>query len=163
MAAPPSAPRPLKDRVVWRLAGHGGWVEATALREVLRCQEAEVAAALVALRDRGAVEARNGVGWRLAGPALARLAALELVRRAGSGVRRFSTSQVDGEFVRLGLAQLQDGGADGGGLGFVLVELVAPLPPGPDGLDRLQALVGRWCDAFASSSSSTTTTEVANG
>jgi hypothetical protein len=173
-AAAPARVRPLRDRVVWRLAGHGGWVEADALAQVLKCQQAPLAAALVALRDEGVVEARPGVGWRLAGPALARAAARELVRElAKGGARRVSSSVVQGAVVRFGLAQLEDVPTDaapdaapdaarsGGGLGFVLVELVAPLPPGADGLERLQALVDRWCAAF--STTTTTTVEVANG
>lgn len=139
--------RPLRDRALWRLAGHGGWAMAYELARALRCQEAEAAAVLVALSGAGAVEARSGVGWRLAGPALAREAARELVRAARDGVRRQVHSVVEGEVVRMGVAEVRDGGADGGGLGFLLVELVAPLPAGPDGLGRLQALVDQWCKA----------------
>lgn len=145
VAEPKRAPRPLKDRLVWLLAGHGGWVLADELARALRCQEAEAAAVLVALAGNGVVEARSGVGWRLAGPALAREAARELVRVARDGVRRQVHSVVDGEVVRMGVAEVRDGGADGGGLGFLLVEMVAPLPAGPDGLERLQALVNQWC------------------
>lgn len=146
-AAPRRAVRPLKDRAVWALAGHGGWVMADLLAQALRCQEAEAAAVLVALSSAGVVEARSGVGWRLAGPALAREAAKELVRLAKDGTRRHVLMGVDGEVVNMGLAEVQDGGPDGGGLGFLLVQMVAPLPPGADGLDRLQALVDRWCAA----------------
>ncbi len=147
VAEPKRAPRPLKDRLLWLLAGHGGWVLADGLGGAFRCQEAEVAAVLAALAAAGVVEARPGVGWRLAGPALAREAARELVRAARDGVRRQVHSVVEGEVVRMGVAEVRDGGADGGGLGFLLVELVAPLPPGPDGLERLQALVDQWCGA----------------
>ena len=143
--APQRTVRPLKDRVVWRLAGHGGWVTDEELAKAFGGQE--VAAALAALAGAGVVEARCGVGWRLAGPALAREAARELVRRAKNGLRRHVLTGVDGEVVNLGLAEVQDGGPDGGGLGFLLVQMVAPLPPGSDGLDRLQALVERWCAA----------------
>ncbi len=105
---------------------------------------------LVALRDAGVAEARTGAGWRLAGPALAREALRELVRRAArEGARRFVLSRVEGVGVqRMGFAQVHEGGPEGGGLGFVLFELLVPLPAGADALARLQATVERWIAAM---------------
>lgn len=144
--------RPLRDRALWRLAGHGGWVATDELARVLGCEPAALEPVLAALRADGVIAFREVVGWRIEGPELAREAARDLVRSAAKdGARCQVLTRVEGATVLVGMARVLDAprAAFGDGLGLVLVALRAPLPAGEDGLQRLQALVNRWSVAMS--------------
>lgn len=138
-AAPSRPQRPLRDRVLWLLLGHGGWV---GLADVAAQGRTDEAAVLVALRELEAnrlLECREMAGaelWRVAGPDLGREAGREMVRER-------LTLKVLGRnepgLHRMGVCRVVNQAP--GHLGVLLAELVMPMEPDAA---ALQAVVDRF-------------------
>ena len=139
MSAATSSPRPLRDRVLWLLLGHGGWVARAELAAQARVDEAFVAQALGALRATQPLDRREMAGaemWRVAGPRLGREAGREMVReRLALKVLGLNEPGLH----RMGVCRVVNQAP--GQLGVLLAELVMPLEPDAA---ALQAVVDRF-------------------
>ena len=139
MSAATSSPRPLRDRVLWLLLGHGGWVDVAVLAQQARVDEVAVLVALRELEATQLLQCREMAGaemWRVQGPRMAREAAREMVRER-------LTLKVIGRnetgLHRLGVCRVVNTAP--GQLGVLLAELVMPLEPDAA---ALQAVVDRF-------------------
>lgn len=140
MSAPAErVPRPLRDRVLWALLGHGGWVALADLAAQLRADEVALTVALRELEGHRQLNCREMAGaemWRVAGPRLGREAGREMVRER---LALKVLGRNEPGCHRMGVCRVVNQAP--GQLGVLLAELVMPLEPDAA---ALQAVVDRF-------------------
>lgn len=135
------AQRPLRDRVLWLLLGHGGFVEVAALAARAKSDEPAVLAALRELEAVCQAVTKEVAGvhlWRVAGPPMAREAGRELVRER---LAMKVTARNEHGCYRMGVCRVVNQAP--GKLGVLMAELEMPLEPDAA---ALQAVVDRFVD-----------------